>query len=280
MIANPLDLPGAQFLVLYSVLLPIAFAAAVLVRSRRSEEEAHRPLDPDHLAVLAGGPCRLTDRTVAGLLASGSLRIAANGQLHATEQAAAMSEPERIVLDVARPAPIAAIEAKLRPLSRRIAEGLIQTGMLKAPGDIRHQRWMQTAPLLVVLTLGLAKLAVGVERGRPVGILVALLVLTACAALLRWITVERRTAAGSAALAAHRTRLARLRQAPVADELGVAVALFGTAVLAGSSWAAYHRLRRSDGSDGAGIGVEAGSDCGSAGSDGGSGCGGCGGCGS
>ena len=71
----------------------------------------------------------------------------------------------------------------------------------------------------------------------------------------------------SDALAADRARHLRLRQAPQSDEVTLAVALFGTAVLIGSPWEALHSMRTAQGGDGSG------------GADGGCGGGGCGGCG-
>jgi len=63
-----------------------------------------------------------------------------------------------------------------------------------------------------------------------------------------------------------RADAARLRRAVPSDEAALAVALFGTAVLAGSYLSDFHGMRSTNG----------GGDGGSS-SDGGSGCGGCGG---
>ncbi len=82
---------------------------------------------------------------------------------------------------------------------------------------------------------------------------------------------DRRTLAGREALAEVQARADRLRRAPTHGEVDMAVALFGTAVLAASPWEDLHRLRsRSDGGD------SGGGD--SAGDGGDGGCGGCGGC--
>jgi len=100
------------------------------------------------------------------------------------------------------------------------------------------------------------------------------LVATAIVAVIRVLKSDRRTQAGIAALTDARARAERLARAHTEAETGMAVALFGTAVLIGSPIGDLHTIRREK-SDGGGSG-----DGGSIG-DGDSGCGGggCGGCG-
>ena len=56
----------------------------------------------------------------------------------------------------------------------------------------------------------------------------------------------------------------RLRKAPTTSEIGLAVALFGTAVLVGSGFADFHTLRHAS-SDGGGGGSDGGGDGGGCG---------------
>jgi uncharacterized protein (TIGR04222 family) len=127
-------------------------------------------------------------------------------------------------------------------------------------------RLVQCLPFAALLALGAARLARGLMLGNPVGYLTSLLVITLVFSLTR-LSVYRRTHADIAAIRAARHTLPRLRLAPTEPEMPLAVAVFGTVVLAGSALKPLHRLRSGSG---------AGSvDAGSAGG----GCGGCGGCG-
>ncbi|MBY0394035.1 MAG: TIGR04222 domain-containing membrane protein, partial [Novosphingobium sp.] len=139
----------------------------------------------------------------------------------------------------------------------------------------RQLRLIQTAPLALLFLFGMAKWIVGTLRDRPVGILTALLIVTAIAAILRFAVIDRRTRAGKAALADARLEADRLRRAAPADETPLAVALFGTTVLTGSWLSDFHRMRAASGSGG-----DTSSSSGCSGGGGGCGGGGCGGCGS
>jgi len=91
----------------------------------------------------------------------------------------------------------------------------------------------QPLPLLVLLLFGVIKFFIGEARERPTDYLLALLIFTAVLAALRFGALDRRTEEGHALLSAEGKRADRLRRAPTADELGLAVALFGTTVLVG-----------------------------------------------
>jgi hypothetical protein len=94
--------------------------------------------------------------------------------------------------------------------------------------------------------------------------------------VIRYFTVDRRTEAAMSAVEAAKTRAARLKAAPTTPEMGLAVALFGTTVLAGSAYQDFHRLRSSSGDGDGGSSGDGSGGCGSGGC-GGGGCGGCGG---
>jgi len=132
-------------------------------------------------------------------------------------------------------------------------------------------RMLQTAPLALLFGFGAIKWVVGTMRDRPVGNLTMLLVFTLIAAAVRFAIMDHRTNSGKRALRQARGAADRLRRAAPSNEAALAVALFGTTVLAGSYLSDFHRLRRAGSGDG-----------GSGGGDGSSGCGGggCGGCGS
>jgi hypothetical protein len=124
------------------------------------------------------------------------------------------------------------------------------------------------------MVFGAIKWGVGTLRDRPVGFLTALLIVTAFVALIRFAKLDAATRSGRRALGEVRRDAARLRSAPVRDEAGMAVALFGTTVLIGSGLSDFHDLRMKSTSSGDGGSGDSGS-----GGDGGCGGGGCGGCG-
>ena len=109
-------------------------------------------------------------------------------------------------------------------------------------------------------------MVVGLERGRPVGILFFLLLVTAAIMVVSAGNLPFRTRAGRTAAANARRLQARAARAPEESELVLAFALSGVAVLAGRP---YAPLLVPSGGSGCG-----GSGCGGGGG-GGSGCGGC-----
>lgn len=266
------DLPiieGSTFLGIYGALMAIAgvdgLAQAAPAGRRQRVEGA------ETLAWLAGGRTRLAESIAVRLLARGAIAVAGQGRLQPTPGAAAVLPVESDFL-AALPAPWGRAERALDSEARAIRDEMVASGLVIADREAQARRWRQTWPWLLLLGLGAARLAVGVVRDRPIGFLIALMLVVALVALLRWIGFDRRTLAARAALDDARAHADRLRRAPTQREVDLAVALFGTTVLAASPWADLHRLRSSN------AGVEGSSDGGSG--DGGCGGGGCGGCGS
>ncbi|VVT13498.1 conserved hypothetical protein [Erythrobacter sp. EC-HK427] len=108
------------------------------------------------------------------------------------------------------------------------------------------------------------------------GFLVGLTALAAVLGIIRFLKFNPRTRAGEQTLAEAQERASRLKSAPRGEEVGFAVALFGTAVLVGTPFEPLHAMRQAQqGGDSGGGGC--GSDGGGDGGCGGGGCGGCGG---
>jgi uncharacterized protein (TIGR04222 family) len=119
----------------------------------------------------------------------------------------------------------------------------------------------------VPLVLGLTKCVVGAERGRPIGILITLLLFTGAVAFNLASRPPFRTRAGWEAVKNALSGQARAARAPEDGEMALAFALSGAAVLAGRP---YAPLLRANGGSGCG-----GSACGGGDGGGGGGCGGC-----
>ena len=273
---GPFDLAGGPFLNLYLLLFAAAIVAGIVIpRLMRPAGRRQRVTDVNQLAFLSGGRPRFSEAVVARLLAARALVMTGRDRFEAASDAAATTPAEAGVL--ALRAPIRwrdigrALHSHAEPLERR----LVAAGLLIDKAERATLRFWATLPYALLIAFGATKLMVGEARDRPTGYLTVLLILTTVVAFVRWITVDRRTEAGRDALAGAMHDAGRLRIAPTSPEVGLAVALFGTTVLAASDLADFHRLRS------AGDGASAGSSDSSSGggSDSGGGGGGCGGCG-
>jgi uncharacterized protein (TIGR04222 family) len=278
---GPFDLNGSEFLLLYVVLLGFAWLASVMLAQRNRPAGRDQAVDdPDYIAYLAGGADRVCESAVARLVAGGGLIHQADGRFTLISRDAATSDIEHKILMTRMPTHWPKFLPRLEKPMRQVELKMISAGLLMTEAQRSHMRRLQALPFIVVFAVGLVKVLVGVSRDRPVGFLLALLLLTAVCGFLRYRRVDARTVAGVRALDGARTRSSRLRAAPMAPEIGMAVALFGMPVLMGSPFESLHARRdgsRSDGSDGGSW--SGGSDSG--GDSGGGGCGGgCGGCGS
>jgi len=135
-------------------------------------------------------------------------------------------------------------------------------------------RSLSSIPVLLVCILGGAKIVVGISRAKPVGFLVLLSIVMVIASLLFLLIKPTRTRAGDLAVQEAKQKQARALRAPRKQDMGIAVALLGTAATSGTAYAGYHNARTPPSGD---SGSSGGSD-GSSGDSGGGG-GGCGGCG-
>ncbi|HTU12960.1 MAG TPA: TIGR04222 domain-containing membrane protein [Allosphingosinicella sp.] len=271
---GPFDLTGGPFLILYGCLFILAVAASLIIPRRLRPEGRWREVtDLDQLAWLAGGRARFADALVARMLAGRALKLTGRNLFSMDRREAAATPAERSLLALEPPVRWSAISRTLRDYAEPLERKLEQQGLVMTRGQQRDIAFWATLPLLMLLAFGATKWVVGDLRERPIGFLTAALIVTALLAIARYFTVDRRTKAGLAALDAARTGKSRLRRAPTTPEIGLAVALFGTAALAGSPFEPFHK-ERTGGGDGGGGG---GGDGGGSGCGGGGGCGGCGG---
>ena len=275
---GPFDLTGGPFLALYSVVLLLAGALSLwLPAFLRAPGRPGRVDNLDELAMLSGGPARLADAAIARLLAARLLVQQGKGSFRAATSAAGETAVERTILRAAQPATWPVIIRAVMPESQAIARRLAAKGLMLESGALFGLRLVAAAPLLLALGFGATKLIIGVERGKPAAFLAILLLVTVFLAIVRFGSINAATGEGTELLKRERERSDRLRRAPMRDEMGTSVALFGTAVLVGSEISAFHSMR-SRNSDGGGDGGSSSSG-GDSGDGGGGGCGGCGGCG-
>ncbi|MBA4768357.1 MAG: TIGR04222 domain-containing membrane protein [Porphyrobacter sp.] len=266
---------GSDFLLFYSVLLAFAGASAWLIPSLLREGGRRASLDDvDSIAVLTGGPARLADSALAELYVEGGLIGGEKGKLQVSRCEAAVSPAAKTLLAAGGQLSFADAKKALGVHAGVVAARLQRAGLLMRDADYTRLRWLSVMPLAALFVIGTYRERAGDAVGEPTGFLVVLMIVTAALALVRFFTIDSRTAAGIEAVRDLRTRNDRFARAPMPDEAAMAVALFGTAVLVGTPWEPVHALRKPEG-DGGSSGGDGGS------SDGGSGCGGggCGGCG-
>lgn len=308
--SNPLDWRGPEFLALYAALVLAALVLAVIVRlvlspAEEADSYEKQPLNAYEVACLWSGPERAVHSAFAALVQAGFLRLVdcqrklfgffdssqtfiaqglplpANAPRleHALYTAAAVSTEEfKPLMQAALPA-AQDMEDNLRK------RGLL--GPVMPPASCFLAAAIVAAPLL----LGLAKIAVGVSRGKPVGFLIAAYVATSIAALVVLLARSRLTAAGRrlveplVAKEAHNRQLVEASAVtPSPAQVALLVGLFGAGVLAAGPLSRIHAfLPRASGgggcstsSGGCGGGGCGGGGCGGGGC-GGGGCGGCGG---
>jgi uncharacterized protein (TIGR04222 family) len=272
---GPFDLTGGPFLALYAVLFVLACLTSLWISSwLRPEGRYGSVSNVDRLAYLSGGLSRYADVVVARLYTRGSLAIerkrgvSMRGTPSSGETAAEIS-----VLGLTSPASLREIGKTLRPYADQIRHRLVESGLMLDDGVALQLRFWQSLPLFLLLAFGAIKWQIGTLREKPVEFLTVFLLATLAAAVFRLMKLDRRTKNGLVALEDAQLRQQRLSRAAPTSEADLAVALFGTAALAGSSWSNLHLLRRASGGEGGSGSSDGG--CGGGGC-GGGGCGGCG----
>ena len=276
--SNPLDWTGGPFLALFfGGALAMSLIGWLLRRqlAQTSVPVNGANLGMEELAYMAGGDQRLTDAVVAQGLAQGSLEMEGSRRLR-SGSASAQGMVAAAQAQVVRATTPSKLAKALRPQCDQVAEQLISRGLVLDTAQAWRVQLLSAAPLLGWIAFGAVKISVGLERQRPVAFLVILCIVFGLIALTLLFSRPRLTSAGRQALGAQRLRHSRVSRAPQVDngELGLAVALAGTSVMATTAYAGYHELRSPSSSSSCSSDGGGGSSCGGGG---GGGCGGCGG---
>jgi uncharacterized protein (TIGR04222 family) len=268
---NPLNWPAQPFLTLYVAVAGVAILLVLALRRAATSGDAEPGpaiADPVMLAWLAGGPKRAADTVLVAFLESGAAEQAGRrGGLSIDLQRGTLPVWFLRFAGLANAAQsVAAFRRAIQPALEEVRDTLVQRG-LTPPREAIAQLGRNTCAIFAIpLILGSLKMVVGLERGRPVGILFFLLLCTVAITLVSVGSPPFRTRAGGTAAADARRVQARAARAPEESELVLAFALTGVAVLAGRP---YAPLLVPGGGSGCG-----GSGCGGGGG-GGGGCGGC-----
>lgn len=291
---NIFDLRGPEFLEFFAVLLAGGTAAALALRwgLRGPGNATHLigDLDPYEAAYLTGGPRMAVNAALAGLVHSGSLAVLSSGKVHSA--APLLGRRARIEHDVYELVVNSHNINGLHPAADRLTDAIaskLRAGSLAlVPGQKVSAPWMPALLMAMVFAVGAEKIAIGISRGRPVGFLVLLCMLTAVIAICFAATPVYRTRAGDRLVKRARGENSALHSAVLNapqrlahSDFALALALFGPAVLASGPLAS---LRDTLWPSKRGWGWSGWDSCASScggGSCGGGGCGGggCGGCG-
>jgi uncharacterized protein (TIGR04222 family) len=190
-------------------------------------------------------------------------------------------ELEQLVYDAAGSTdgtPIADVRKAAKPCIQRLAEDLQAKGLVVADKAARRAIALPLIIALVIVAVGVVKIWIGVERGKPVGILAFMCIMSALAAVVAFARRPLRSRYGDAVLK-------KLQEQYVGPktlggsaatlpplEFALVMGLFGMGALAGSEFSDLRRLLQppSGGVSGDGCGSSCGGGCGG-------GCGGCGG---
>jgi uncharacterized protein (TIGR04222 family) len=301
---NPLDLSGPEFLGLYAKLAVAAIVAGFLLRRivegfGVAGAGVPSSLAAHEFAYLRGGFDAVAEATLATLIRRGAIAADdTSNRLVLASPAGAIASKNRLEsdflasLDREASLPARVMRDRVAALADRLFEPLEQRGFAFSAEQRRSLRLAFCLPMVAVLALGVAKVAVGLARSRPVSILVLFCILTAIGAVAMFARRPIATAAGRTALRRARAENEALRETAARrtanlspDDVAMAVGLFGLEAVADPSMHALRRQlhaqeKRANGTSscgsGSSCGSSSGSSCGS-GCGGGGGCGGCGG---
>ena len=266
---------GPDFLALYGILLTTCVIAGLWIPANLRPEGRRAGIeDMEEVAILAGGFERHAMAVSSDLMARDALTPGSKKRLRVSNAAVDTGLAGRAVLNEIGDLKLSHLKLATLFEGKKIEADLQRRGLLMDEGDQWKLRWLSVSPYLALIALGLYRFFAGRAEGEATGFLLVMLIVTAVFAVVRFARLNKRTKAGNEVLRDLEQKASRLRRAPVANEAGFAVALFGTAVLVGTPWEQVHAMRN------AGAGGGDGGVGGDDGGDGGGGCGGgCGGCG-
>lgn len=277
---NPLDYGGSEFLGFYLKMLIAAIVVSELLRRFLTPKtQPVGVLSDAEMALLDGGEERAIQVLEVEQMAAGNLSydpttrlLRESGGGHRTAQDLANL---RLMLGAG------AQELRQRLLAPMI-QNLQRRGLLLEPAQRARIGWLSALPLLALMALGVAKVNIGLSRGKPVMFLVFLLLLSLIVLAIQVARRPRISAGCKSWFRQQRQRHQRVRGAPTQQEWGKAVALFGLTAVSGTVLAEYVGWRQpvsSSSCGGSSHSSNSNSSCSSdsGGDSGGGGCGGCGG---
>jgi uncharacterized protein (TIGR04222 family) len=283
-VPNPLDFKGSDFLSFYFLLSSIAMLLALLLRAKLrlpGSPTQKRPvsLDAYETAYLAKGKDRAVDTAIASLVQKGCVTV------EPVHQILKLQEPRKELSSPIEQAVANAIASyghlnRVRSATTRqmnlIRDRLRQLGLLVSPYQSLKAQTYPAAVFACLLTLGIAKIMVGISREKPVGFLVVMCLVVSVIGLCFWLAPVHRSRYGDQVLQEINGRISSVAVSHADPQLPLAFALMGAAILPTETFADLKQMLTPVSSGGDGGGGDGGGGAGGGGACGG-GCGGCGG---
>jgi uncharacterized protein (TIGR04222 family) len=287
---NPFELKNKDFLTLLIASLVGTVIVGRLIRSvmripNPRPEDDTLELTWEQTAYLAGGAGRLTTAAVARLVGRGLARVDDDTKRLVAEGPVPddVSQVEKAVLQALPVAndvvALKSVQAAVEAVYASPAARMEQDGLLLAKSEQARLGVTALMPLgLVLMGLGLPRLLNGLQGNHPVEFLVITMAAGGVLALILTLAGSLRLShRGQALLARQKDRYEALKTGTEWEstgDAGMAVALFGTAVLAGTAIAALQTWypRQTSEASSSGCSTGCGSGCGGGGC--GGGCGG------
>jgi len=280
-IPNPMNFTGPEFLTFYISLVVMGIALAAWLRFSLCLVSTNTKQQPDlntyEIAFLAGGNHRLIMAAITSLVKQGYVEVLKEkSPFGRTQSKLVVTGKIDAIADPVEKAVIEQVFQNSTGMKDSIRSRLEQLGLFPSDAQALKAQIYPSLIVVILLGIGLCKMAVGISRDKPVGLLLicifGLLVLGA-----RFFVKPQRSRYGEIIFKDLRNRLQHLKTANSSDsELVLAVAFFGATVLMADMALAdlYQMLTPT-------AVASSGGDGGSGGSDGDSdgGCGGCAGCG-
>ncbi len=292
---NIFDIKGPEFLMLYTVstvgaLIAATVASKALATSGREPATMVSPLDEYELAVLSGGCQNAFFAAIASLTHRGIAKLNSyDGRITRIAEAKDLRSVERDVYEklASTPQSLRWLYGQVKGAIGRIETRLAAQRLLVPDDQLGVLRAVSTLIALSPLFfLGLPKVILGAERGKPIAFLLILMVVTLASSLFFAFQKRRRTREGDQVIehakisnSALKVNYAAAPSTLSPHDLALGAALFGTGAMLTDP---YQQARaavaggNSSGSSGCSSSGCGSSSCGGGGC-GGGGCGGCGG---
>jgi uncharacterized protein (TIGR04222 family) len=280
-IPNPINFTGSEFLTFYIFLVVMGIALAAWLRFSLCLVSGNINQQPDlntyEIAFLAGGNHRLIMAAITSLVKQGYVEVLKEGKLVVTGKIDAIADPveKAVAQDIlGTDGAIKQVFQNSTGMKDSIRSRLEQLGLFPSDAQALKAQIYPSLIVVILLGIGLCKMAVGISRDKPVGLLlICIFGLLVLAARFFVKPQRQRSRYGEIIFNDLTNRLQHLKTANSSDsELVLAVALFGATVLMGDTALAdlYQMLTPT-------AVASSGGDGGSGGSDGGDsvGCGGC-----
>lgn len=294
---NPFDMRGPDFLGFYVMLLVLGVIGSLVIKwlagtmSNTASLATPSDLDPYEIAYLAGGRDRVLLVAMNKLIKQRAIEVK-NTKLTVHASPTDQTHPvERAFLAAGPNIRMTAARSLVQRRCQNLHHSLQSQNLLVPAASMKLSRAITAMMFIVILVIGITKIAIGVDRGRPVGFLVILCFATIVLMIAMLKHGPFRTSAGSALLDKLRSTTRTKMPQPIgmdAYQLGtlmaMSTALYGMDSLISEPH--YKQIKQamaqsdpsSYSSSGSSCGGSScgGSSCGGS-SCGGGGCGGCGG---